>query len=353
MIDQTVTKGGGVGPSAPMSANKRNMIAGGVAGVVGKTLTAPLSRLTILYQLTPLLKRTDMEGMVGPTLGKSDGARGGVFRSLLREANHVIRTEGFRAFWKGNFTSVLHRFPYSAINFSAFEIAKGVMKNAGYDETGATRLVCGAYAGGVACAAAYPLDLVRTRLTIQVEAPTLSSASPERFGWIKQHSKIATVVSNILAKEGPAGLYCGLPVSLAVSVPNLAIGFSVYGTAKEYFLFHEESGYFRNEYEAIDRANTLNFMGGLSSGAIGGFMSSMLMFPLDVVRRRMQVMGILDTREPAAKPNGAREMFQQILQKDGIKGLYRGILPELLKVIPMVSVTFGVYEFVLKALGKP
>jgi solute carrier family 25 (mitochondrial phosphate transporter), member 23/24/25/41 len=339
--------------SSGYSENSRNMMAGGVAGVVGKTVTAPLSRLTILYQLTPLLRHTDVGGMVGGTL-PSKVAEGGAFRSLWREAKHVVRTEGFLAFWKGNFTSVLHRFPYSAINFGCFESAKRVMSRAGYEENGATRLLCGAYAGGVACAAAYPLDLIRTRLAIQADAPTLSSASPTRFGTIKRYSKIVTVMSNILAKEGPRGLYRGLLVSMGVSVPNLAIGFSVYGTAKEYFLFHEETGYFRTNLTNSAGASlsadnqTLNFLGAMSSGASGGIISSMLIFPMDIMRRRMQVVGILSNQTTGSST--AVNMLKDIMKTEGIRGLYRGILPELLKVIPMVSVTFSMYEFTKKLI---
>ena len=89
---------------------------------------------------------------------------------------------------------------------------------------------------------------------------------------------------------------------------------------------------------------------------IGGIIASLLIFPLDVVRRRMQVVGILtkpqlaDVALPKAKPQ-ALTMFRDILRNEGFQGLYRGILPELLKVIPMVSVTFCVYEFALQALS--
>ncbi len=370
--------------SKDWSENSKSMLAGGFSGVIGKTITAPLSRLTIIYQVTPLLKVTSVEGMVGGTLLPGERS-GGVWKSLYKEAKHVFRTEGFASFWKGNLTSVLHRFPYSAINFSSFEAAKKVIKNAGYDEGALTRLVCGAYAGGLACASAYPLDLIRTRLTIQASSPTLSSASSERFSLLKRNSKIITIMSNIVAKEGIRGLYRGLSVALAVSVPNLAIGFSVYGTAKEYFLVTEESGYFRNETggpggsshsdsdsdsdadggivgaDISATNNSLNWVGALSSGAIGGLTSSILIFPMDVLRRRMQVVGILasQTKEglassvsTAASNDSVVTMFKNILRTEGARGFYRGILPELLKVIPMVSVTFSMYEFTLKLLNK-
>ena len=349
------------------SENQRNMIAGGMGGVVGKTVTAPLSRLTILYQVTPLLKASHIPGIVKGTLNPEERS-GGAFRSLFGEAKHVARTEGITAFWKGNWTSVLHRFPYSAINFASYSSAKRVMEQAGYSESGLSRFVCGAYAGAMACAAAYPLDLVRTRLTIQSTKPTLSSkTSLGPLTPVKRSSKILTVMSNILAKEGPVGLYRGLSVSLAVAVPNLAIGFSTYDTVKEYFLLTETTGYFRTEpNEHRSHPRTLNWVGAMSSGAIGGIIASLVIFPLDVIRRRMQVVGILRPPPVSSVPRSvhspievllpkvqprAFNMFKEIVANEGFRGMYRGILPELLKVIPMVSVTFSVYEFSLKLMN--
>jgi hypothetical protein len=53
--------------------------------------------------------------------------------------------------------------------------------------------------------------------------------------------------------------------------------------------------------------------------------------------------------EKVIKPSAVK-MFQEILRIEGVRGLYRGILPELLKVIPMVSVTFSVYELAMDRL---
>jgi solute carrier family 25 (mitochondrial phosphate transporter), member 23/24/25/41 len=88
----------------------------------------------------------------------------------------VIGKEGFLAFWKGNGTSVVHRFPYSAMNFAMFEYTKRFFitmlgENDGdvaYHQMGLIRFISGAVAGATATATCYPLDLVRTRLTTQV-----------------------------------------------------------------------------------------------------------------------------------------------------------------------------------------
>ena len=42
---------------------------------------------------------------------------------LLQAFQQVIRREGFKALWKGNGVTIVHRLPYSAVNFWAYEQA--------------------------------------------------------------------------------------------------------------------------------------------------------------------------------------------------------------------------------------
>lgn len=44
-------------------------------------------------------------------------------------------------------------------------------------------------------------------------------------------------------------------------------------------------------------------------------------------------------------------MVKQILEKEGFFGLYRGILPNFMKVIPAVSISYVVYEYMRSGLG--
>jgi solute carrier family 25 phosphate transporter 23/24/25/41 len=88
------------------------MVAGGMAGSIAKTITAPLSRLTILYQVQAVTKS------------------GGHFKnyrmdqSLLNIVRDIHRQEGLLSFWRGNLTAVIHRFPYSAVNFAVYDVVK-------------------------------------------------------------------------------------------------------------------------------------------------------------------------------------------------------------------------------------
>lgn len=76
----------------------QSVICGGIAGVLSRTLTSPLEVVKVLAQVgTP-------ESRVG----------------FLRSFNRIYRSEGLKAFWKGNGISCLRLVPYSAIQLAAF-----------------------------------------------------------------------------------------------------------------------------------------------------------------------------------------------------------------------------------------
>lgn len=44
-------------------------------------------------------------------------------------------------------------------------------------------------------------------------------------------------------------------------------------------------------------------------------------------------------------------VFRKILQTEGVLGLYRGITPNFIKVLPAVSISYVVYEYASRGLG--
>ena len=45
--------------------------------------------------------------------------------------------------------------------------------------------------------------------------------------------------------------------------------------------------------------------------------------------------------------------FRDIRREEGIRGFYRGILPNFMKVLPAVSISYVVYETVRQTLKAP
>jgi solute carrier family 25 (mitochondrial phosphate transporter), member 23/24/25/41 len=286
----------------------KTAIAGGVAGSVGKTMTAPLSRMTILYQVKPELSKF----------------------SLPAAYSHVLKNEGILAFWKGNFTSVIHRFPYSAINFTVYDNMRRMMCKEEKDETVAIRLLCGATSGATACCSCYPLEIARTRL-----AAYTGTGSVSLVGLIRQ----------VVVEEGLfRGLFRGLGMSVAVAVPNIALSFTVYGSIKSYFM--TSGGVIPNEHLADPKTGKFTLVGGLLSGSTSAVLSSLLTFPADTIRKRLQ-----SSRE-AVKDGILKELGSIVRHNGSVLGLYKGIAPELLRVMPMAGITFGTYELVMNLLDE-
>lgn len=53
----------------------------------------------------------------------------------------------------------------------------------------------------------------------------------------------------------------------------------------------------------------------------------------------------------SSKGNTMKSMFQKIYREEGLRGYYRGLAPNFLKVAPAVSISYVVYENVRKQLG--
>ncbi len=94
-----------------LSRTQQTMIAGGIAGITAKTATAPLSRLTILYQVHHVQASATFKSY-------------STHQPLYAVINDVYKQEGIMSFWKGNLTAVVHRFPYSAVNFAVYDFMK-------------------------------------------------------------------------------------------------------------------------------------------------------------------------------------------------------------------------------------
>jgi hypothetical protein len=73
------------------------------------------------------------------------------------------------------------------------------------------------------------------------------------------------------------------------------------------------------------------------SGALSGFLSKMAVYPFDLVRKRLQMVG-------ESRSESWYSSLKSIIKQEGIKSLYKGLAPSLLKVAPANAVTFMVFE---------
>lgn len=283
----------------------KTLLSGGIAGALSRTATAPLERLKILFQLS--------------TMSTQNAQYSGMMDAVRR----IAREDGVTALWKGNGTNVLRIAPYSAIGFFSFDRFFRIMsQDADPNLIALRRVIAGGMAGACAASCTYPLDLVRTRLTLQT-------------GNVHKYDGIWHALRSVVKAEGPLGLYKGLATTLVGIIPYNAINFATFDTIQ---------GLVR-QYVLTDPQIKLSPFQSLWMGAASGTVAATATYPLDLLRRRMQMRGELGGDKVY---NGFYDACRKIFVKEGIRGFFRGLIPCYLKVIPSNAIGFAVYDYCKK-----
>lgn len=116
---------------------------------------------------------------------------------------YMAKNEGIYGFFKGNGVNVVRIAPFSAFEFFFYDFYKYHIFS-GDSSSNGSKLLCGGLTGMTASTLTYPLDLIRTKLSIVVAD---GSVKPSIWG---------TGV-DIYRQGGFISLYKGLPSTLFVS----------------------------------------------------------------------------------------------------------------------------------------
>lgn len=195
--------------SQPFTAS---FCAGGVAGAVSRTVVSPLERLKILFQIQ--------------SAGRED-YKMGVGRALKK----MWQEEGWRGFMRGNGTNCIRIVPYSAVQFGSYNFYKRNIFESypDADLTSFNRLVCGGLAGITSVTFTYPLDIVRTRLSIQSASFADLGAKPKALPGMW-----ATLGVMYKTEGGVAALYRGIVPTVAGVAPYVGLNFMTYEYVRTY-----------------------------------------------------------------------------------------------------------------------
>ncbi|KAL4787878.1 mitochondrial carrier domain-containing protein [Aspergillus varians] len=311
-------------------------IAGGIAGAVSRTATAPLDRLKV-YLIAKI-------GAKSPAVSAAkDGAPlnaiGRGSKSLSNAVRELWRAGGIRSLFagKGNGLNVVKVMPESAIKFGAYESAKRAFARfEGHNDTKRLRPVSqfmsGGFGGMVAQCFVYPLDTLKFRMQCEVVE-----------GGLKGNQLIAAVAQKVWNKNGLFGFFRGLPLGLMGMFPYAAIDLSTFEHLKRTLLARKALSQGCHE----DDMPLSNFTTG-AIGALSGGFSASVVYPLNVLRTRMQAQG---TMLHPTTYDGVMDVARKTVQSEGLRGFYKGLTPNLLKVAPAVSISYVVYENSKRILG--
>lgn len=279
--------------------------AGGVAGAVSRTVVSPLERLKILFQVQSA-GRDAYKMSVGEGLKK------------------MWREEGWRGFMRGNGTNCVRIVPYSAVQFGSYNFYKGKVFQTSPegDMTPFTRLVCGGLAGITSVFLTYPLDIVRTRLSIQTASFAELGARPRKLPGMW-----STLTSMYKTEGGISALYRGIIPTVAGVAPYVGLNFMTYEWVRTYLTPEGDKN-----PSAVRK---------LLAGAVSGAVAQTCTYPFDVLRRRFQINTMSGM---GYQYKGIFDAIRVIVAQEGVRGLYKGIVPNLLKVAPSMASSWLSFE---------
>ncbi|XP_007051022.2 PREDICTED: nicotinamide adenine dinucleotide transporter 1, chloroplastic [Theobroma cacao] len=90
--------------------------------------------------------------------------------------------------------------------------------------------------------------------------------------------------------------------------------------------------------------NSMGLLCNAGAGAAAGVIAASFVCPLDVIKTRFQVHGLPKLGNGAVKGSLIVGSLEQIFRKEGLRGMYRGLSPTVLALLPNWAVYFTMYE---------
>lgn len=267
----------------------RRLISGAIAGAVSRTAVAPLETI-----------RTHL------MVGSSGHSTTEVFRDIMQ-------TDGWTGLFRGNLINVIRVAPSKAVELFTYDTVNKHLSSKPGEQPKVPippSLIAGACAGVSSTILTYPLELVKTRLTIQRDV----------------YNGIVDAFVKIIREEGASELYRGLAPSLIGVIPYAATNYCAYDTL-------------RKAYRKVFKQEKIGNMETLLIGSLAGAISSTATFPLEVARKHMQA-GAVSGRVY----KNVFHALASILEQEGVQGLYRGLGPSCVKLMPAAGISFMCYE---------
>ncbi|KAI1366322.1 mitochondrial carrier domain-containing protein [Xylaria arbuscula] len=309
-------------------------VAGAVAGGVSRTATAPLDRLKV-YLLVNTKSDANM-ALDAAKKGRPIMAFKNAGRPLIAALSDLYKSGGARGFFAGNGLNVIKIMPETAIRFGAYEAAKNTLAGLeGHNDPHAinpySKFVAGGAAGMVAQFCVYPLDTLKFRLQSEYVS-----------GGARGNALLLQTARKMFAEGGTRAAYRGVTMGLVGMFPYSAIDMGTFEFLKTNYIQYKAKASGCHEEDAQPSTFATGIMGA-SSGAFG----ASVVYPLNVLRTRLQTQG---TSMHPARYTGIWDVAHKTVRNEGVRGLYKGLMPNLLKVAPALSITWMVYEKTKKVM---
>eukprot|EP01080_Neovahlkampfia_damariscottae_P010965 gene10965-3673_t len=185
-------------------------------------------------------------------------------------------------------------------------------------QTTLLQLTAGASAGAITKTAIAPLDRIKILLQIQ-------GMNPEAP---KKYKSIFHTGSTVIKEEGFLKLYKSNGVNVLRVIPLYSLR----------FMFNDQ---FKDLVRRPNQTTKLTFNQTLTAGSLAGLTQIAITYPLELIRTRLAISA---DQAGSVKYKGMFDCAKQTIKTEGIRGLYKGILPTALSGTPYIGCQMTFYD---------
>ncbi|XP_076864481.1 solute carrier family 25 member 32a isoform X1 [Brachyhypopomus gauderio] len=244
------------------------------------------------------------------------------YTGMLHCLRSIWKVEGVRGLYQGVTPNIWGAGASWGLYFLFYNAIKAYIQESRQSElSAAEHLVSAAEAGILTLCLTNPVWVTKTRLVLQY------SAEPDG----KRYKGMLDALVKIYRHEGIPGLYRGFVPGL-VGTSHAALQFMTYeGLKRE-----------QNRYKEMPADALLSPLEYISMAAISKIFAVAATYPYQVVRARLQ--------DQHNSYGGIVDVIRRTWRNEGVEGFYKGMVPNLVRVIPACCITFLVYENVSRLL---
>ncbi|ETW10033.1 hypothetical protein, variant 2 [Aphanomyces invadans] len=222
------------------------------AGIVARTSTAPLERIKLARQV----------GLLPSSL------------NLWRSVQHMVHVAGWNRLFAGNFVHCAKLVPSFPLKLMACDVLRQHFHQLGFNAE-VKNALAGGSAGVAVQAVLYPLDVVRGRMALQ------QTVEP-----IAKYPTVASCVRDMVQREGMRSFYRGFGVGTLGVFPYIGINFAMYEFLRPWLVVQQH-----HRHADADRASGFVVSGQIACALGASVTAQVTTYPLDLVRRKMQMQG--------------------------------------------------------------
>jgi len=277
------------------------------AGVVSTLCMNPLDLLKVKFQVA------------------TTAYTGGIGRQIWYGLRDIYRESGPRGLYRGVVPNVAGNASSWGLYFLFYNMLKKRAAGGDITQTLSSQeiLICSAQASAVTAVMTNPIWVVKVRMF------TSPPNSPHAYGGLFHGFQ------SIVKTEGVQGLFRGTSLAL-FGVSNGAIQFMAYEKMKQWGFDMKRQQYLKEGREWNPQVDKLSNTAYTVMSASSKLIALSSTYPYQVIRSRIQ-------NDPELYRN-IRSTISQTWSQEGLRGFYRGLATNLVRILPGTCVTFVVYE---------